>query len=115
MKGRDQFRISVNRAPRPDASDFGAVILRNAVLFLADESPNLVHFKTLAGQVAHGAVHHGRAAFADSNTQPHDRVPVNPGHTLNGADRIALSQCADDCNLLVELENVCHVINVIHK
>ena len=47
-----------------------------------------------------------RAAFADANTQAHNRVAVYIGQALSGADRAAFGQCADDLDLLLKRESV---------
>ena len=56
----------------------------------SDEGPYLVYLQAFARQAAHGFFHEAFAAIADTDHEPHDRISVDAGHTLNGTDGIAL-------------------------
>jgi len=55
---------------------------------LADVAPDFIQLDTLAIEAAHFLVKQASTALTDANTQAHDRVTVNPGHSLY--DRIEL-------------------------
>jgi hypothetical protein len=52
------------------------------LLFLADESPQLVKLQMLAREISHLGIKQFRASLTDTNAKPHDRVAVNACHTF---------------------------------
>jgi hypothetical protein len=67
--------------------------------FLTDESPDLIQLDTLAIQTTHFLVKQTTATLTDANTQAHDRVTMNPGHSLYRPNRITFGQGCRNCNL----------------
>ena len=72
----------------------------DVLLFPTDESPTLIELQPFALQVAHQCVHKSRAALADANAWPHNRIAVNAGHSFNAAVADAFGQCAHCRDLL---------------
>jgi hypothetical protein len=94
---RNQLRLGIERNEGPHIAEAAAVILAGkASLLLADIGPNLIDLDAAARKLAHLFVHELRAAVANLDQQPHDRVAVRPGHPLGAADRIALDQAVND-------------------
>src|SRR5204862_4152100 len=88
----NQLRVRVQGDERPYVADSGEIIPAGGVLsFLPDEPPYLIDFDVLTAQAAHFAVHDLRGCLTHTNAQAHDRVAVNAGDALNGADAVALT------------------------
>lgn len=115
LERRDQLRLRVYGAPRPNAANLVRIAHADVAVFLADVAPDFVKLQTVAAKVTHRAVHHGRAALSYTDSKAHDGIAVNARDALNGADAGTLSQSADDGDLLVGIEYVCHEINVIQE
>jgi hypothetical protein len=100
----NQLRVGVDDAERPHVAKLGIIVFAHMAVFLADESPYLVHFQTSAGQVAHFRIHEGRAALPDTDAETHDRIPVDAGNPLDTANRGTFGKCRDYRDLFVGIE-----------
>ena len=54
------------------------------------------------------AVKKGVASLADTESEAHDGVTVNPGHPLDGSDAGTFGQGRDCRQLFVKRQDVCH-------
>lgn len=114
-EARHDLGIRADAAPRPDVSVLRMVAVDAVIFLLPDVSPDFVKFQPGAGKVPHRLIHHAGAALSHADAKPHDRIPVNPRHALDSADRGTLSQGRDNGDLLVGIECVCHEVNVLHN
>ena len=79
----NEFSLCVNRAVRRNVAVARIVILAEVGHLFADVSPHLVQFDPVASELAHLLIQQRRATLTDANTQAHDRVTMNSGHSLN--------------------------------
>jgi hypothetical protein len=88
----NQFRVRVHRHEDPRISKLRRVLWFDVTLFLSTKSPNLISLNPLAAKIAELRVHQLRTAFASENQQPQNRVAVQSGDALCGANRSAFEQ-----------------------
>jgi len=73
-------------------------------LFLADITPNFVKLDMPAIQIADFLVHDLLAGLTNAHHQPHDGLPMNPGHALDRPNGNSFNQRADDCRLTLDVQ-----------
>jgi hypothetical protein len=95
VESRNQFGIRVDSAPGPHIAELRIIAGADVHILFADVAPNLVQFQTFAGKIAHRDIHDTGASLSDANAQPHDRIPMNARHALNGANAGAFGQRRD--------------------
>ena len=86
LERRNEFRIGIDSAERPDVAELWIVVNADVLFFFADKAPDFIHLQTGALKIPHFGIHQGRASLADLHAKPHDRIAVNASHALNRAD-----------------------------
>lgn len=86
--------------------DVQALIGEDVLLPLADEAPDLIDLKQLAGKIPHALIEEPVTSSPDALHQSKDGIAVNAGHTLDATDAGALNEGREDCHLLFPLQHV---------
>ena len=86
LECRNQLRIGVDSAERPDAANLHRIAHLHVALFLADKAPNLIHLQTLAGKVPHLRIHQRGATLTNLDAETHDGIAVDSGNPFDGTN-----------------------------
>jgi hypothetical protein len=80
----NQLGVGIQRNPRPDIAQCSGIPAFDILLFLTDESPNLINLDVAAWQVDHLLVHDGFTARTDTKAKTHNRIAINASANLTG-------------------------------
>src|SRR6185312_2822589 len=78
----------------------------NALLLFSDIAPDFIKLQTAAADADHHAVVQFCAPASNALAKAHDRIAMNTGNALSGANALAVGQAGNDLDLLVAGESV---------
>src|ERR1700722_1778798 len=89
----------------PNVPELFGPIQPQASLFLhRDKAPNLIALNVLANDVPHGLFHEGSALLAGFDHVVDDRIAMDAEHALQGSDRIAFQEQAENRQHLLRID-----------
>ena len=111
----NQFRIRVERNPRPDIASALHFVLARAVLFFrVNKAPYFVALDSFAAKIAKRFVLIVRADTAKIAEQIHNRRAMHARHSGNGAKGISFDQCRHHLFSLFKAQLV-HASNMLER